>query len=139
MWIPADGSAAASTLYPAPVGKRITGFTLANGDRQLILVVRDTSLTSLTDIFTVDLNGDRVMKPLVASSFADASPSVSPDGRLLAYTSTVTGRPEVYVRPMATAAGMIRLTNHGGNNPRWLARGSRLVYGDGGRRLTADV
>jgi eukaryotic-like serine/threonine-protein kinase len=137
VWAPADGSAPPAILFKAPAGMRINGFTLAMNDRRLLLVVRDTN--RLADIYSVDLGGDRVAKPLVASSFSETSPAVSSDGRWLAYTSTETGRPEVYVRPLATPAGRVRITNNGGNNSQWLRGGSRLVYGDGGRRLIAEV
>jgi hypothetical protein len=50
------------------------------------------------DIFAMRTD-DGTVVPLVATDFVDHSPTLSPDGRWLAYVSSITGRPEVYVSP----------------------------------------
>jgi hypothetical protein len=42
--------------------------------------------------------------PVVNSEFEEEQPQVSPDGRWLAYMSDVTGRFEIYVRPLTADA-----------------------------------
>ena len=69
---------------------------------------------------------------LVASRFAQLSPTLSPDGRWLAYRSNETGRFEVYVVPFPNA-GSARwpVSNGGGTEPLWSRRGGELFYRDG--------
>jgi hypothetical protein len=61
------------------------------------------------------------------------SPTVSPDGRLVAYASDESGRSEVYVAPLADLGARRRLTNDGGLDPLWNRDGSRLFYSSNGR------
>ena len=139
MSAPADGSGSAEVLLNAPRGLTIADFALARGGRELLVVAHDTSGVA-GDIYSVDMTApDRKLTALVATRFDEMSPAVSADGRWLAYVSDESGRREAYVRPYASAAGRIRLTVNGGNNPQWLGNSSRLVYADGGRRLVADI
>jgi hypothetical protein len=55
--------------------------------------------------------------PVVNSEFDEQQPQVSPDGRWLAYMSDVTGRFEIYVRPLtadARAGAAMRVSTGGG-------------------------
>jgi hypothetical protein len=72
------------------------------------------------------------------SSFNDVTPSLSPDGRWIAYGSNESGTNEVYVRafppPPASGPGSKWLiSNSGGVNPRWSRRGPDLFYQSGDR------
>jgi Tol biopolymer transport system component len=137
MWAPADGSGAPELLLSAPRPRQISNYSFAHAGRTLLVTTRDSA--DGLDIYSVDLaSRDRVLRPLVVTRFNDNQGSVSPDGRLLAYVSNETGRGEVYLRPLGSPAGRVRVTTDGGNNPEWLD-GNRLVYGDGGRRLIAEV
>ena len=58
---------------------------------------------------------------------------VSPDGRWVAYTSTESGRIEVYVKPFTPAyekppAGKWQISTSGGSSPRWRGDGKELFY-----------
>lgn len=52
----------------------------------------------------------------------------SPDGEWLAYTSAVTGRPEVYVRLAAGAGNAVMVSSAGGSSPAWNPLGGELFY-----------
>ena len=57
------------------------------------------------DIFAIAPTRDSVLIPIAAEiGSAQTSPTVSPDGRWVAYVSTESGRSEVYVRPFPNAA-----------------------------------
>jgi serine/threonine-protein kinase len=72
---------------------------------------------------------DSVPKPLIATRFREAAPTLSPDGRWLAYTSNETGRSEVYVRPFPdVGAGKFVVSPSGGETPRWSHSGRELFY-----------
>jgi serine/threonine-protein kinase len=59
---------------------------------------------------------------------APVRPSISPDGRWLAYDKDVSGRREVYVRPFPTGNGSWQISRGGGVDARWSPRGEELVY-----------
>ena len=67
------------------------------------------------------------------------TPSLSPDGRWLAYTSNDAGRYDVYVRPTSTAEGRWQISTEGGVEPVWSASGSELFYRHGDHVLAVDV
>ncbi|MGH9719114.1 MAG: winged helix-turn-helix domain-containing protein [Bryobacteraceae bacterium] len=60
----------------------------------------------------------------------DTSPSFSPDGSAIAYTSDRTGRFEIYVRPVVPGGREIQVTNDGEQNvqPAWSPDGRYLAY-----------
>jgi Tol biopolymer transport system component len=53
---------------------------------------------------------------------------ISPDGRWLAYTSTDTGREELYVTPFPGASGKWQVSQNGGTSPVWSPNGKELYY-----------
>ena len=53
---------------------------------------------------------------------------LSPDGRWVAYSSDVTGTPEVYVRPVEARGGGVRISRSGGRWPRWSEDGRELYF-----------
>jgi len=76
------------------------------------------------------------------SNFIDTEPQFSPDGRWLAYQSTESGGPEVYVRafppPSSGQGGKWQISNTGGTVPRWSRTGHELVYQSGDQLMTAS-
>jgi Tol biopolymer transport system component len=67
--------------------------------------------------------------PLVSSAgFSGDSPSYSPDGRYLAYSSDEGGRSEVYVRAMAGPEDKWQVSTAGGSHPLWSRDGREIVY-----------
>ena len=46
----------------------------------------------------------------------------------MAYSSTESGRREVYVRPFPTGDGRLQVSQHGGDEPAWSPDGHRLFY-----------
>jgi hypothetical protein len=66
--------------------------------------------------------------PLVATPFDEYAPDVSPDGRWVAYVSTVSGHPEVYVRRIDGTGRAWPISTGGGDSPRWAPNGKRLFY-----------
>jgi eukaryotic-like serine/threonine-protein kinase len=85
--------------------------------------------TSDVDIVRFKATRTATIEPLVRTPAQDGAGGValSPDGRWLAYTSTVTGREEIWVQPVSGAAAPIRVSADGGVVPRW-APGSRFLY-----------
>ena len=82
---------------------------------------------------------DSVARPLVVSDFDEAAPTVSPDGRWLAYHSAETGRREVYIRPFPDTEGRkIQVSDGGGRAAVWAHNGRELFYVTDGP-ITAEL
>jgi eukaryotic-like serine/threonine-protein kinase len=60
------------------------------------------------------------------SRFTEMSPQVAPDGQSLAYSSTETGRFEVYVRKFPSLEAKWQISIRGGMQPRWRGDGREL-------------
>jgi Tol biopolymer transport system component len=69
---------------------------------------------------------DGKIRPLIRTAFYERSPSVSPDGRWLAYEVYVSDQAEVYVSPI-DGSERVQVTIDGGYLPRW-ARDGRSLY-----------
>jgi hypothetical protein len=59
------------------------------------------------------------------------SPSLSPDGRWIAYASNESGRDEVYVQSTSGGAGKRLISTAGRVEPLWSPRGEELFYRHG--------
>ncbi len=87
------------------------------------------------DVMTLPIQGDEKSgwkpgepKPFVNSTFTEAEPAFSPDGRWLAYTSNESGGFEVYVRPFPGPGGKWQISTGGGIIPKWSSNGKELFY-----------
>jgi Tol biopolymer transport system component/aminoglycoside phosphotransferase (APT) family kinase protein len=81
-------------------------------------------------------NGVGEATALTHTPFNESNPTVSPDGRFIAYASDETGRDEIYVRSFPNGDGKWRVSNNGGQTPRWRHDGRELFYVEG-QQLTA--
>jgi len=78
------------------------------------------------DIWVFDVRAKKA-SPLIQTEAAEGYPSFSPDGKWLAYVSTLSGRNEVYVQPYPGPGPRIQISN-GGGAPAWTADGRELFY-----------
>ena len=107
-------------------------------DRQWLLMFTDFNSPGASDIVGLRPGIDGAAVPLVATKFFEASPQLSPDGRWLAYTSSETGQPQVYVTPFPTTkSGKWAISTRGGTGPRWSHSGRELFFVDSAGRFTA--
>jgi len=124
--MPANGSSPPSVLmegtgkihsvsYPA----RMLGFSLRSEQNGL-----DAYVVALAD------DGTLAAKPIMVGGGAgdQDNPTASADGVLVAYQSSESGRPEIYVARLADPGARRRVTNDGGFVPRWSRDGKRLLY-----------
>jgi Tol biopolymer transport system component len=95
-------------------------------DGRLVIVQRATPDTG-SDLAVHRVSGG---PPLAVfdSIFNERHGRLSPDGRLLAYSSDVSGRFEVYVRSLARDADTVQVSSAGGAHPRWRRDGRELYY-----------
>jgi len=80
-----------------------------------------------TEIWALDLTGDGKPFPVVQSPFDTFTPSLSPDGRWLAYSSNETGGTSLSVVPFRHGSGKWQVSSEGGSRPHW-RRDGRAIY-----------
>ncbi|MDQ5858917.1 MAG: protein kinase, partial [Acidobacteriota bacterium] len=104
------------------------------------LVYETTDPRNRIDLWILPLSGDRTPRPLIATPFGEFAAQFSPDGRWIAYTSTESGRDEVYVQAFPGPGGKWQVSTAGGGSARWTRDGKQLFYfGSDGRLMAADV
>ena len=90
------------------------------------------------DIGVISLYGDRKPTLLLDSPALEDSPTISPDGRYLAYSSTESGRSEIYVSPFPNVAdGRWTVSRDGGSFPAWARDGTEIYFLNGRRMMAA--
>lgn len=69
-------------------------------------------------------------KPLIPGSTSqETSPTLSPDGRWIAYAGEESGRKEVYIRPFPnTESAKYQVSRHGGLEPMWSHSGREPFF-----------
>ncbi len=132
-WIPADGSAAAESLWAGP-DEQWTGDVTRDGG---IFVFRNGGAGLKRSLWTMSPGGEA--GPLVATRFDSHSPTLSPDGHWLAYVSDESGQSEVYVRPFPGLGGKWQVSLDGGQEPRWSPTGGEIFYRSSNRMMAAAV
>ena len=139
-YVSANRSGGALTIYRTAVGRSTevdsiistpavtyTGTWLP--DRSAIVTVGNSLVgDSRGDIAIVRNGGRGPVEPLVATRFEERFPSVSPDGRWLAYSSDQSGTSDVFVRPLDRDGEEIRVSLAGGSEPMWGPDGRELFY-----------
>ncbi len=97
----ADGSVKPLSLFKFP-GLNTLGSISSDGTRLVFTVLELTTSTRL-DIMVATLGPPVEVRPLIKTAFREGAPRISPDGRWIAYSSSESGRNEVYVRPFPEA------------------------------------
>jgi len=80
------------------------------------------------DIWALPLEGDRRLVPVLTTEFSERAPSLSPDGRWLAYCSDESGRFEVYVRRFPVTEEKWQVSTRGGIWPYWKGDEKEIYY-----------
>jgi serine/threonine-protein kinase len=98
-------------------------------DGKWLVVRTDDGINGSGDLVGIRTNGDTTPVPMVASSFTELNPAISPDSRWLAYASNESGQNEIFVRPFPnTADGRSQVSTGGGYMPRWAPDGTALYF-----------
>jgi Tol biopolymer transport system component len=134
--VAADGSTPAEALVGGP-GDQTTGSVTPDGRT---LIIRELPPNGRRRISVVHLDSAvREPRPIIAGNFDAFAPSLSPDGRWLAYVSDESGRNEVYVRPFPAPGGRWQISRDGGTEPLWTSGGREIVFRAGNAMLSAQV
>ncbi|MFT5050899.1 MAG: serine/threonine protein kinase/Tol biopolymer transport system component [Chlamydiales bacterium] len=128
------GARAAKPLYTREVDLDLGGLTLDG--KALLVTISGGSAGE--DIVLVDLESGE-LETLVATPGNDENPTLSPDGRFMAYTSDVSGTTHVYVVPLSGESGPVKVSRGGGDSPSWATGGAQLAFNDGTQVVLADI
>jgi len=79
-------------------------------------------------IWAVPLVPGQQPRALIAGEFAAHDPRIAPNGRWLAYTSSESGRDEIYVIPFLGSGGKWQVSTGGGHSARWSPDGAHVDY-----------
>jgi Tol biopolymer transport system component len=99
------------------------------------LVFIQIGTTTAEDIWAMSLEGDRQPFPILQTAAIETNPALSPDGQWLAFESSQSGRPEVYVTRFPGSRSAVdptaprwQVSTQGGSRPRWSGDGRALFY-----------
>ena len=98
-----------------------------SADGKFILFTR-SEVKTRNDIWVLPLEGDRKPVAYFQSSGDDHDAVFSPDGRWVAYRSTESTSPEIYLQTFPASGSKTPVSIKGGLNPRWRADGKELFY-----------
>jgi serine/threonine-protein kinase len=123
---PADGSGQSQLMF------RVNGLIdlaqVSPDGKWLIMEVRTPEGD---DIAIAALQPGAPVRPLIASAATNERPSLSPDGRWIAYESNDSGSNQVYVRPFPEVNhGRWQVSTSGGGKPHWSRNGRELFFLD---------
>ncbi len=133
-----------------PVGGGAKEMLLADSDRAFVrvgdwspdgrsVVVAPQRAGRGDDIERIDLDGRRQAVPIVHGTASERAPSISPNGRWMAYHSDESGRTEIYVTDFPAGNAKWQVSTSGGTFPGWSADGGKLYYLAGKRIVAAPV
>jgi serine/threonine-protein kinase len=135
-WVPSDGSGAPDSLFTVPGQWFPAGFE--PGGRGLVYH-GIAAQQSKGEIGRLGLVPPEAARRVLGTTFHNYDPSLSPDGRWMAYMSDESGRFEVYVRPYPGPGGRWQVSLEGGTEPVWSPTGREIFYRDGDRMMAAAV
>jgi len=83
------------------------------------------------------VTGARSPRRLITAPGGVGTPTISPDGRWIAYSAWEAGEDQVYVRPFPDSGATTQISLDGGNYPVWAPDGKTLYFDYRGRLLYA--
>jgi Tol biopolymer transport system component len=136
---PADGTGTPERVFETTAA--VAPFELtANNEVIFAQAAGSGATTERQDVIALDLAAGSEQLPVLATSFDEGRPALSPDGRWLAYESDETGQREIYVRPYPNVdSGKWQVSTNGGAQPLWAPDNSKLYFVGPGQLMEADV
>jgi len=136
---PADGSGAEELLLN---DEEVVLPTDWSQDGKYLIYMRG-ALGNNSEVWALPLEGERkpwlvVPRPRNSNSFT-AQGRLSPDGRWIAYASTESGTPQVYVVAFHGGQGKWQVSTDEGSQPKWGRDGKELYYANDISRVLSAV
>ena len=134
-WQPADGSGEAEQITTGELDRHPDAIS-PDGT---VLVFHEHHADNNTDLWVLEMEGDREPRPFLRNEFHERIANVSPDGRWLSYTSNESGQNEVYVRPFPDGGAKILVSTGGGGNAVWSRDGRELFYRNSDQLMAVPI
>jgi Tol biopolymer transport system component len=103
------------------------------------LVFQEFSPDTRTDIGVLPIEGTRTPTLIIRGPSDEGRPSMSPDGRWIAYQANRLGRFEVYVQPFPELGDVHQVSTEGGASPLWHPNGRELFYRKGRVMISVPI
>ena len=134
-------------IYQKPVGGNVQEELLLHGgintrpedwssDGKWI-VYGQTGQKTGNDLWLFPLGGDRKPVRYLQSPFDENDARFSPNGRWMAYQSSESGRPQIYVQAVPPSGIKYQISAAAGTSPQWRRDGEELFYVGADQKLTA--
>jgi serine/threonine protein kinase len=128
-WIAADGTGKVEPLASLADRQIFPGSWSKDGNILTLNGTQTVGDTGRSDIWTLSMEGEKAVKPLLQEDYSEMQPEISPDGRWMAYVSDESGRREIYVRPFPEVnRGKWPVSTSGGDNPLWSPNSREIYY-----------
>ncbi|MBI3050002.1 MAG: PD40 domain-containing protein [Acidobacteria bacterium] len=101
------------------------------------MILGDARRRSGNDLWVLPPRGEPA--PWLTTNAEELHGRMSPDGRLVAYSSNESGRSEVYVQPIQGSRDRVQVSTDGGAEPAWSPKGNRIFYRQGNAMMAVDV
>ncbi len=128
----ADGTGKAEEIHKEKY--RFAAFSIHPTEDEILIATRQNT----SDILLKPPQGNS-LKELFVSKFNEDTPRFSPDGKWIAYFSTDTGKPNIYVHPWDDLSRKIPITKEAGMFPVWSRDGKELFYRSGRKFYSVDI
>jgi Tol biopolymer transport system component len=122
------GNAAAVDSLFASSELAYTGVWTPDGQTIVTVANNQQGAPSGSNIVALPNGGRGPMRPVVATPFVEQFPTLSPDGRWLAFVSNQSGESQVYVRPLDGDGDQLQVSQRGASEPVWAPNGRELFY-----------
>ena len=134
-WMPVDRSSNAVRLDPK--GTRQSPVSFSPDGKYLTFDQKDPQTRD--DAWVLPIGNTGEARAVANSRFGEGSAKFSPDGRWIAYSSTESGKPEVYVQPFPGLGPKLQISNNGGTDPVWRRSGGELYYRSQNKMMVVSV
>lgn len=124
-WKRADGNGGEEELFSS---ENPSFASSATADGNSLLLDEENASDGNHSFFLLPLHEPRTARLVLRTSGFATVPSISPDGKWLAYGSYETGREEVYVRSLTPSGGRWQISASGGTRPLWAKNGRELFF-----------
>ncbi|PYS98386.1 MAG: hypothetical protein DMF63_15995 [Acidobacteria bacterium] len=121
----ASGAGGEELVYAGEAGSYPDAWS---DDGKYLLFEKNGGAQNKIDLWILPMTGDKVPFPYLEGPYEEAHAQFSPDGKWVVYTSSESGRSEVYLQSFPIGAGKWQISTTGGDQPEWRNDGKELYY-----------